>query len=605
MSRPTEKTYARFRRIDGRHPFQQQVPNGYILYPARRRSGGTVTYFNFALAKEMGLLPRSHPHQMNPTLQRVILDCFAIVIVNEYDQQHHQFTDPKTWLPHPYMATRYLQIQHPNKRGRTSGDGRSLWNGTFSSRGQQWDISSCGTGVTRLCPATAQTGEFYPTGSDAADYGCGTASLEEGIGGALMSEILHRHQVPTERVLALIEFPHGQAIHVRAHPNLLRPSHLFVPMKQGDIVGVRQIADYTIQRECQAGRWPKLTGPARDRHFAEQLTRNLARAAACFESEYLFVWLDWDGDNILIDGSIIDYGSVRQFGLFHRDYRFDDGPRWSTTLAEQQHKTKQLAQTFAQIEDCLLHQRKRPLAAFQNTRLKKVFDSEFLEHRQRLLLANVGLPTAIADRLRQEEPVLVADYQRIHRRIERARSSFGLEYVPDGITWNAIYCVRDLLRELPRRWQQQQQVLSASEFYEIALSKYATKQDRELTPGKERNAALFQRAYRRLLQAAARLTGKSLLPLLETLVPRSDQINRVDRCTGDSLTHATRVILQAKPKLTRREFQAVMEQFIRSQDRHPDGGHDGDDQVVMRWSPQARAVLEQLDLLQHSYCHSI
>lgn len=26
--------------------------------------------------------------------------------------------------------------------------------------------------------------------------------------------------------------------------------------------------------------------------------------------DYIFVWLDWDGDNVLVDVGIIDYGSV-------------------------------------------------------------------------------------------------------------------------------------------------------------------------------------------------------------------------------------------------------------------------------------------------------
>ena len=46
-------------------------------------------------------------------------------------------------------------------------------------------------------------------------------------------------------------------------------------------------------------------------------------------------WLDWDGDNILTDGSIIDYGSVRQFGLYHHSYRFADIDRMSTSSASE------------------------------------------------------------------------------------------------------------------------------------------------------------------------------------------------------------------------------------------------------------------------------
>ena len=41
---------------------------------------------------------------------------------------------------------------------------------------------SFSTGVTRLCPATSSEGRFFQTGNGLADYGCGTAHIEEGIG---------------------------------------------------------------------------------------------------------------------------------------------------------------------------------------------------------------------------------------------------------------------------------------------------------------------------------------------------------------------------------------------------------------------------------------
>jgi len=120
-----------------------------------------------------------------------------------------------------YMATRYLQLQHPGRLGMTSGDGRSIWNGRIRHRGTTWDVSSCGTGVTRLCPATAETQLFFPTGNARTDYGCGTAALAEGINAALMSEVFHRNGIATERVLAVLALPSGLAINVRAAPRLL------------------------------------------------------------------------------------------------------------------------------------------------------------------------------------------------------------------------------------------------------------------------------------------------------------------------------------------------------------------------------------------------
>jgi uncharacterized protein YdiU (UPF0061 family) len=134
----------------------------------------------------------------------------------------------KDRLPGTYMATRYLQLQHPGRTGRTSGDGRGVWNGSVTHRDTRWDVSSCGTGVTRLCPATAEEGRFFKTGNNDSSYACGTSSLEEGLSSALMSETFHRNGIATERVLAVIALANGYAITVRAAPNLIRPSHFFV-----------------------------------------------------------------------------------------------------------------------------------------------------------------------------------------------------------------------------------------------------------------------------------------------------------------------------------------------------------------------------------------
>ena len=56
--------FARFRRLDGRHPFKRRVPGGFVDYPARRVRGTEVVHFNFALAREMGLIRADHPERL-------------------------------------------------------------------------------------------------------------------------------------------------------------------------------------------------------------------------------------------------------------------------------------------------------------------------------------------------------------------------------------------------------------------------------------------------------------------------------------------------------------------------------------------------------------
>jgi len=565
-------SYRAFSRIDGRHPYRDAVPGGHVDYPARRRHDATVAFFNFGLAREMGLIPPQHPDVLTPGLRRAILDTFAIVIVNEYDLAHGLRVRRADRCAHPYMATRYLQLQHPGRRGDTSGDGRSVWNGTWRHAGVTWDISSCGTGVTRLCPATAETNRFYKTGSRRASYGCGTASIEEGLGAALMSETFHRNGIATERVLAVLALPGGFAINVRAAKNLLRPSHLFAPLKQNDLVRLRAAMDYAVGRERANGMLtPARSAPEAYRAFAEHVARAFGRVAATFEREYVFCWLDWDGDNILLDGSIIDYGSVRQFGLYHREYRFDDGPRWSTALPEQKAKARAIVSCFAQIVDALETGRRTPLRAFARDPLLKVFSESFDDTRDRLLLRRIGFDGGMAAKLLARARPLVRRFDRTHAWFETARSARGRVTVPDGITWNAVYSTRDLLRELPRIFAKEMKPLPPRLVLDLAASSYATRADRRPTPAKLARARRFQSAYLALIRRAARLSGRPTARIVADVCARSAVINAYTRITGDAIAHAASRLSRRHRALGPDALYEVIDRFAQRQARGPEG----------------------------------
>jgi len=565
--------YRAFAKIDGRHPYREAVPGGSIDYAARRRRDGEVAFFNFGLAREMGLIGETHRDRMTPGLHRAVLDAFALAIINEYDLAHGLSVKRRDRLPHPYMATRYLQLQHPNRRGTTSGDGRSVWNGTWRHDGTTWDLSSCGTGVTRLCPATAETKRFYKSGSRHASYGCGTASIDEGMAAALLSETFHRNGIATERVLAVIALPGGFAINVRAAKNLLRPSHLFAPLKQNDLSRLRAVVDYAIARERANGVLPPARTAADNyRAFGAWVTRSFARAAATFEREYVFCWLDWDGDNVLLDGSIIDYGSVRQFGLFHREYRFDDGPRWSTTLPEQKAKAKAIVRCIAQIVDALVEGARRPLAAFARDPLLALFDREFQAARDRLLLRRIGFDARAERALLEHGRALVKRFDRAHSWFEAARSARGPVAVPDGITWNAVYSTRDLLRELPRIYAREARPIPAEIVLDIAASTYASRSDRRVTAARRRRADEFQAAYLALVRRAARLSGRTMKTILSGVASRSSVVNAYARVTGDAVAHAAAHLTRRRAKLGPDALYEIVDRFaeLRTAPDRPD-----------------------------------
>ncbi|MGB0909343.1 MAG: hypothetical protein ACPGYT_03200, partial [Nitrospirales bacterium] len=463
--------YERFHLINGKHDYQKAVPEGAVGYAVRMRKGGKLIYFNYNLAKEMGLIAEDHPQKMNQQLSAKVLDTFSLQIINEYDVINKTPILRKTMKPNKYMATRYLQSQHPDKTGRTSGDGRSIWNGQISYQGTTWDVSSCGTGATCLSPATAIEEKFFKTGDPSVSYGCGYANLLEGTSAALLSEIFFRNGVATERTLAVIEYPNGNAINVRTGTNLLRPSHLFGYLKQGDLESLRKVVDYFIDRQRSNGHWPKHVSQKKNYvYLAEYMARRLAQTTARFESDYLFVWLDWDGDNILMDGGIIDYGSVRQFGLYHHEYRYDDTDRWSTTIPEQKRKAKYLVQTFVQLSDFLMSGKKTPIQNFSQHKLLKVFEQEFEQNLSRHLLYKIGLNEAHRDYLFKERQNLIKKFKEVFSYFEKAKSKTGPHNVPDGRTWDAIYCMRDMLRELPIHLFEKETIMPPEVFLETIAS---------------------------------------------------------------------------------------------------------------------------------------
>ncbi len=564
-----QRAYSKFDKLDGSHAFKKAVPGGFVDYAARRLRGGEVVWFNFDLAREMGLISSKHPDTFNARLRRKILDTFCLTIINEYELDRGR-TFKNDRVPGTYMATRYLQLQHPGRTGQTSGDGRSIWNGSITHRGKRWDVSSCGTGVTRLCPATAEEGRFFKTGNNNASYACGTSSLEEGLSSALMSETFHRNGIFTERVLAVLSLANGFAITVRAAPNLIRPSHFFVWLKQNNVERLRGVADAYIARQVRNGEFPRQGGAQRYARLAEQVAKDFGCAAARFEAEYIFCWLDWDGDNILADGGIIDYGSVRQFGLFHHEYRFEDGPRWSTSILEQRRKARYIVQCFAQIRDFIRTGRKKPLNRYAKDPVVRLFDDTFEHERRRLLLHNVGLPRLACEALALNEIDLVERFRCAHAHFERARTARGPVRVSDGLSWNAVFSTRDLLRELPDQLLRNAERFTAEEFVEIGASSYASRRDRQVTPRRRRMADEFQRAYWAVIELASEQLRRSVPWTLSEVAHRSAVINRFDRITGDAALYAARRLIRARRRLSERDLHCVVERYLDLQTRVPE-----------------------------------
>jgi hypothetical protein len=567
--------YDSFDKIDGRHPWQTSVPDGYIGYPVRRLDRGKVMYFNYALAREMGLIPPQHGDELTPTLTRKILDTFSIQIINEYDQQNNVRHPKHLIKEHPHMATRYLQLQHVNKKGKTSGDGRSIWNGAIQHKGVTWDISSRGTGVTCLAPGAVEANRPLKTGGEEFGYGCGLADITELLGSAMLAEIFHLKNVCTERVLAIVDLGKGYGIGVRAAPNLTRPAHLFLYLKQARLEPLKSSTDYLIQRQCANGSWKfSPTAPDRYRRMLTEISLSFARFAAILEREYIFAWLDWDGDNVLADAGIIDYGSIRQFGLRHDQYRYDDVQRYSTSLNEQRGKARFTVQVFAQLVNYVETGRRRPIEDFTNHGSVREFDQEFDARLRTLFLAQVGFDEKQILHLTSRKRAVVEELYSSFSVLERTKTRSGFKNLPDGINRAAVFNMRAGLRELPNLVLQQTpdlqktDAIPAEDILRIIASSYARKADRKLRGALRKNIDRFQVAYIQALRAATdegtRPSSRSAF--LKALGERSEAQNHAGRVTGNGAEFIIEALLKARRRgLSHAEIQAALDLFISSQ----------------------------------------
>lgn len=560
--------YPNFQRIDGSHPWKYAVPNGFIEYQARILKKSKVVYFNFALAKEMGLIDKNHPHQLNKELEQAIINTFALRIINEYDQLTGLKVPAKEMKQNRYMATRYLQLQHDCKLGTTSGDGRSIWNGQFlGANGISWDVSSCGTGVTRLSPGSVHEGRPVRTGDKIISYGSGLADVDEGVTAAILSESFHSRGILTERTLVVLEGPEGHGINVRAAKNLLRPSHLFLHLKQGNQLMLKSALDFHISKQVHN----RELAPPRDSEkyeaFLDQIAVTYGEFVARLEDEYIFCWLDWDGDNMLMGGGIIDYGSIRQLGLCHHHYRYDDVDRFSTNLKEQRAKAKYLVQTFVQLVDFVKTGQKKHLRHFAENKHLDLFEKTYRSTLQDCLLKRVGLNEAQRARVKTYRPDLLADFEKQFRFFERKDSNRGLKKTPDGVNNPAIFCARSLLRELPRSLLLREKELETSVFLNLMSTPFLTKKELKRTSFYQKPVEQFQRTYLELLRFAYK--GKPLRRALLETAMRASQSNRLNYASGDGILYVVDEILAKRKQMNRNEFVRLVDSLIHHQQGMP------------------------------------
>jgi hypothetical protein len=306
----------------------------------------------------------------------------------------------------------------------------------------------------------------------------------------------------------------------------------------------------------------------------EEITNSFARFAALLDRDYIFAWLDWDGDNVLADAGIIDYGSVRQFGLRHDQYRYDDIQRFSTNLNEQCQKTRDIVQTFVQMVDFLRTGKKRPWKTFATSPWLKHFDKQFRFHCLKRFLFQMGFPKHLIRICLHQHRRDVEKLFSTHSYLERLKTFRKVRKVADGVHRPAILNMRVPLAMIPAYFDQlpfeHLPLVEAKEFFGWILSESnAGARDRKLKTRLENKIMRWQKHYLSLLRKVT--TPYTWDKTLAVLKKRAAQINHGSRITGNALIHVVDEILRHRRRgLSDREIQMAIEELIVSQTLNPD-----------------------------------
>jgi len=281
------------------------------------------------------------------------------------------------------------------------GDGRAISLGELLADGRRWELQLKGAGPTP-----------YSRSAD------GRAVLRSSIREFLCSEAMHHLGVPTTRALSLVAT--GEAVvrdmfydgHPRAEPgavvcrvapSFIRFGSFELPAARGDVVLLRQLLDFCIDRDFDRDFQHLPPGPSRDGDwFAEVCTRTATLVAHWMRVGFVHGVMNTDNMSIL--GLTLDYGP---YGWVE-DYDPDWTPnttdaqgrryRFGTQMQVAYWNLVRLAQALSPLFDEVA-----PLQAGLD-----VFQSRFAEEERRHLLAKLGL-----GQYREGDEALMAQFRQL------------------------------------------------------------------------------------------------------------------------------------------------------------------------------------------------
>ena len=337
---------------------------------------------------------------------------------------------------------------------------------------------------------------------------------------------------------------------------MIRPSHIFAPLKQNKLERLKEVVDYTISRDQINGNILASKKENKYKLFLESFAKSFADIAARFEQEYIFCWLDWDGDNIMVNGGLLDFGSIRQFGVYHHEYKFDDDGNWSTNIKEQVTKARYTVKVMHQAVDYIMKGKKTPLQKyFSRKKYLNIFDKTYVERKYYYFSQRLGFSKDFS-RLISKRPT--KDFLTLFRafsNLEKRKAAKGFERTPDGKNITVMFNMRKFTREI----------------FGENLEKTATKivLQRSLTSEAEKLGASHSASDYKNALFVTDLLNKIIKKhsfRFQPILMRALKHNQPNRITGDAVCVIAEYLAKKSKKIREDELYKVFELYLKRQE---------------------------------------
>jgi hypothetical protein len=224
-------------------------------------------------------------------------------------------------------------------------------------------------------------------------------------------------------------------------------------------------------------------------------------------------------------------------------------------------------QTIEQMIDFVETGVMKPVRKFAKGEAAKIYDEVFEYNKKSYLLEQCGFPKAQISEVLKKHKQVVSIFERSFEFFERIQSAQGIHEVPDGITSDAVFCMRDFMREIPKEYLAKWDLLSQKELLALMKSSYATGSDASPRTSWNVKTRELQRTYQKLVDAFAKAKGIDRSKMLLEMVMRSSVLNRFDQITGNGILEVTGYLCNQFPLSKTTEIQAIAEAFIAQQSR--------------------------------------